>query len=289
MLAHTMLNVDEFESVFRAADKKRFTLKPPTAQKALVITDLNQVEHKRYLDAVKEFLTPLGNELIWSQASGTSQRSVESLLEMIDDENPDLICTYRNLYTEAWRWDFSLGVHLNALNRGTTLPVLVTPSPHTDAHLSWKGNRLDNVLVATDHLTGDDELVNWGIKITRKQGTLHLLHIEPTEILDRYLDAIGKIPELDTDIAKEKILERLLHEPTDYIESCKEALSKAEPHISLEGHIATGHRVSDYRSLINAQKADLLVFPTLEEDRIALHGVAYSLAVELVDLPLLMV
>ena len=34
---------------------------------------------------------------------------------------------------------------------------------------------------------------------------------------------------------------------------------------------------------------DLVVFPALEEDRIALHGAAYSLAVELVNTPLLMV
>jgi hypothetical protein len=47
--------------------------------------------------------------------------------------------------------------------------------------------------------------------------------------------------------------------------------------------------VKDYRATIDAQAVDLLVFPTLEEDRIALSGVAYSLALSVVDTPILMV
>ena len=38
-----------------------------------------------------------------------------------------------------------------------------------------------------------------------------------------------------------------------------------------------------------ALHVDVLVFPSLEEDRLALHGIAYSLAVELVTTPLLMI
>jgi len=71
--------------------------------------------------------------------------------------------------------------------------------------------------------------------------------------------------------------------------TAQSALAKAGEKLSVREHVLRGHRVADYRAIIEEHEVDLVVFPTLEEDRIALHGVAYSLAVELVETPLLMV
>ena len=74
-----------------------------------------------------------------------------------------------------------------------------------------------------------------------------------------------------------------------YIDTARKALEEGGITLDIAEHITTGHRVSSYRELVDEHDVDVLVFPTLEEDRIALHGVAYSLSVELITTPLLMV
>ena len=34
------------------------------------------------------------------------------LLALVEQERPDLICTYRHLHSGAWRWPYGLGEHL---------------------------------------------------------------------------------------------------------------------------------------------------------------------------------
>ena len=46
--------------------------------------------------------------------------------------------------------------------------------------------------------------------------------------------------------------------------------------------------VEDYRQLVVAGEIDLLVMNTREVDQLAMHGLAYTLAVELSDIPLLL-
>jgi hypothetical protein len=49
-----------------------------------------------------------------------------------------------------------------------------------------------------------------------------------------------------------------------------------------------GHRLSEYKRLIEEHGVDLLVFHTKDEDQLAMHGMAHPLAIELRDVPLLM-
>ena len=49
-----------------------------------------------------------------------------------------------------------------------------------------------------------------------------------------------------------------------------------------------GHRLTDYVSLIEKHEIDLLVFHTQQQEDLALGGKAYSLAVQLRDVPVLM-
>lgn len=284
-----MLNVDEFESVFRAADKKTFKLDKPDVQRILVISDLEDTELDDYVDAAKRLLVALPTEPEWIAKPGSSWSGVEGVLRLVEDHNPDLVVTYRNMNSDAWKWAYSLGVYLNALTRGTTVPVCVTPNPRAHPAMNWQHSRTDSVMVVNESLVGDDALINWGVAITRSEGTLHLTHMENDEIFERYIDAISKIPEIDTDTARETILDFLLREPKLYIETARKALEAAGITLDIAEHITTGHRVSSYRELVDEHEVDVLVFPTLEEDRIALHGVAYSLSVELVTTPVLMV
>ena len=61
--------------------------------------------------------------------------------------------------------------------------------------------KLERVLVVTDHLTGDDRLVNWGVHLCPESGRLVLAHVEDDHTYDRYIDVIGKLKNLDTDTA----------------------------------------------------------------------------------------
>ena len=49
-----------------------------------------------------------------------------------------------------------------------------------------------------------------------------------------------------------------------------------------------GHRLSEYRRLIEAHAVDLLIMNTKDDDQLAMHGMVYPLTVCLRDIPLLM-
>ena len=49
-----------------------------------------------------------------------------------------------------------------------------------------------------------------------------------------------------------------------------------------------GHHISDCQRLIERHHVDILVLNTKDEDQLAMHGLAYPLAIELRQLPLLM-
>jgi len=210
------------------------------------------------------------------------------VLDLMRELTPDLVCTYRNLLTDAWRWKYSLGVYLNAITRGFDFPVVVTPSPHALPVVECTRRSTSKVMAVTDHLTGDDALVNWALKITDPGGTLSLTHVEDADVFDRYIAAISKIPSIDTDNAREVILDQLLREPRDYMKSCIDALADDPVERRIEEVVTTARSVADYRAMLDEHGVNMLVFRTLEQDHIALHGIAYSLAVELTDTPLLM-
>ena len=282
-----MLNVDEFESVFRAADKKIFTHTAPSVSEILLISDLEGPELQAYVSACQTLLRPLGEKLKWSIHGNGAWSGVEGVLRLVEDATPDLIVSTRNLNSDAWRWAYSLGVYLNAMCRATSYPVVVTPNPRAYPSLPWKDGGADSVMVVDDHLTGDDRIVNWGAHLLQAGGTLHLSHMEHDEIFERYLDAISKIPEIDTETARETLRKHLLKEPTEYIESCVRGLEDLD--LNVVGHVVLGHRAADYAHLVEEHDVDLVLFPALEEDRIALHGVAYQLTVQLLTTPLMMV
>lgn len=286
--APRMLNVDEFESAFRAADKVSFRYVPPTVRRVLAIGDLTGTELDDWVDAGRRLLAALDPEVPWVVHGAGAWSGVEGILRLVEETSPDLIVSYRNLNSDAWRWAYSLGVYLNALTRGTTVPVVVTPNPRAYPAMSWQHSRTDSVMVVGDSLTGADALVSWGASLTRPGGKLHLAHLEHDEVFARYMRAISKIPEIDTETARQTLMAQLLKEPTEYIESAIERLTEAGLGLEVLKHVRMGHRVRDYEALVEEHEVDLLVFPTLEEDHLALHGVAYSLAVELVSTPLLM-
>ena len=296
-----MLTVDEFESRFRAADKAAFRLALPKVRSIAIVTDLPREgaapgpfrdaggNQDSFVQAVKNDLGVLGPDAAWVEINGDEYESVEGLIERVDRVDPDLVVTYRNLKDGSWRWPYSLGCFLNVLTRETKYPVLIVPNPNEVPDLDWRDVGTANVMVVTDHLAGDAELVNWGVRMTERGGTLWLTHIEDDVAFERYQTVISKIPTIPTDEARAAIREQLLSEPRDYIESTREVLHNSELSLNVESVIAMGHRVRDYLGLLEEHRVDLLCFHTNSDDQVALHGATYLLAVELRNLPILMI
>ena len=282
-----MSSVDQFASVFNAAAKTNFQYNPPVLKNALVVTDLESEGAARYTESSKSFFTKM--EGPWDVMGKGDFSTVKELLDTVESKKPDLIITYRHLHSEAWRWPYSLGEHLDVLIQATEPPVAIMPHPDREGIPEHAMKNTANVMAINDHLTGEDCLVNHAAHMTLSGGTLHLTHIEDDAVFDRYMEIISKIPEIDTDVARETIRTQLLNEPSAYIDSVEEALSHELPSIKIIKHISHGLQLDEYRKSVDEHKTDLVVVKAHDPDQQAMNATAYSIAVELRTTPLLIV
>ena len=115
-----------------------------------------------------------------------------------------------------------------------------------------------------------------------------MTHVEDLATFARYIETIGKVPEIDTSSAQQFLLEQLLREPRDYIDSCTQVLGSQGLPFQVESHVSVGNHLADYRRLVEEHDVDLLVLNTKDEDQLAIHGLAYPLTVELRRTPMLL-
>ena len=285
-----MTRVDQFESVFRSAVRTVFQPKPVEIDSVMVVCDGDGSDAEEFTARSHSFLGILDatENLRWLTVPGGEFGTVPELLERVEAERPGLICTHRHLHSESWRWPYTLGEYVDVLTQATTTPVLVMPHPKRPEFQKLAGRRPRSVMAMTDHLTGDHRLVNYAAHVTQPGGRLLLSHVEDDAIFERYMEAISKISTIDTDVAREEIRARLLKDPEDYIESCREGLARTSPELTIESIVTAGHHIQVYRRLVEEHEVDLLVMNTKDEDQLAMHGLAYSLAIELRTIPLLM-
>ena len=284
-----MTKIDQFESVFKSADKAVYTYDRPTFERVLLVTDLNDADAADIASRVRSFLTVVDDAgTQWNTLSGDDFSSVRSLLEDIEERKPDLIVTYRHLHSEAWRWPHSLGEYLDVMTQATSVPVLVLPHPDADRALPHSIKDTDRVMAITNHLTGDNRLVNMAVRFTEPGGTCWLTHVESQPVFERYMDAISKIPAIDTDVARESLAAQLLKEPRDFIAACRAEIDAQGLPVDIEEVVVMGRQVDEYGDLVAKREIDLLVLHTKDDDQLAMHGAAYVLAVELRGIPLLM-
>lgn len=285
-----MSTVDQFESVFKAAAKSTYLHENPPLNKVLLISDLDQSEALLYLKLVQQFFSSIlaGETIEWIILSKQDFDSVKNLLGKVEEHRPDLIITYRNLRSEAWRWPYSLGEYLDVLTQVTTTPVVVLPHPDRDDSSDLLASPPVNIMAVSGHMCGEGNLVKYASAFTPKGGKLILSHIEDKSTLERFLDAIEKIPEIDSDVARENVLNRLLKDAKDYSESASVGLNEAGLEIEVNVVAQVGRRLEDYRNLIEEGHVDLLVMRAKEDDQMAMHGMAHPLAVELRSVPILL-
>ena len=281
-----MTNLDQFESTFKSADKRLFSYETVSLRKLLLVTDADQPLATSFRSNVEQLLgsaTGIANPEL-DLLLGSDFNHVDRLLEQVTQHQPDLICTYRNLHVDIADHPYSLGGYLDVLTQASPIPVLVMPHPK----YNHPATPTQAVMAITDHLTGDDHLVSYAAALTASGGRLFLTHVEDLATFERYMETIAKIPEIDTDSARQLLLEQLLREPRDYIDSCSQVLTGREVPFRVESIVSAGHHLEDYRRLVNEHHVDLLVLNTKDEDQLAIHGLAYPLAIELRRTPLLL-
>ena len=286
--------LDEFESLFRSAIHEVFTFSPPVLNKALLVTDLDEAASKELLVKVQAFLSSIdsAHHVTWQIASrevwvGTDAPPVRVLLDLVDASGAQLIVTYRHLLGNLHDLPHTLGSVVDTLTQATPAPVLLLPPlarPDFDALL----RPTDRVMVVTDHITGDDHLVNWGVHFTHVDGTLFLAHIEDDATLERYLDVISKIRGIETDYARKEIPEKLLELPQRYLETVAGVLKKNHVPETVVPLVRLGHAITDYRKLLEEHDIDLLIVNTKDAQQSAMQAMAYALAVEIRHRPLLL-
>ena len=286
-----MSHVDQFESVFRSAVKPVFEYRSIDIRNVLIVTDLESQAAQAFRASVMKFLQfpTSGAERQFFVVTGNEYGTTGELLELLSRYTPDLICTYRNLQTDAWRFPHSLGGHLDVLLQKTAIPVIVLPHPVADYKAEHALHDTSDVMVVTDMDAVNDSLINYAAAMTNPQGNLYLTHVEDVRIFERYMDAISKIEVIDTEMARKRLGEQLLKEPDDYFRSCADILKQHHPRMRVNSLVIFSELVAEYRHQVNSRKIDLLVLSAKDERQHAMHSVAYPLAVELRQIPLLLI
>jgi len=286
-----MSKVDQFESVFRSAIHDVFVSRQIRFNTILIISDLELTQHNEFETKIKLFLKHINidSSCKWFSLLSDDYQTTHELVEKIEKLQPDLIFTYRNLQSSAWQFSHSLGEYLDVLVQKTNVPVVVVPHP-LDKDIYKRALINTNVVMAiTDHISSDDDLVNYAVQFTEKEGDLYLMHIEDVDTFDYYMDAISKISTIDTDDARSKVSAQLLKSPTEYIHSVKTILQQKNLAITIHKEVEFGHHLTEYRNYIERHKVDLLVMNTKDKEQMAIHGLAYPLVVELRSIPLLLI
>ena len=282
-----MSKVDQFESVFRAAERDIAEFTPLQCSKALLVTDLASDEIDAYWQSLSRFTEHLGS-LDCLKVGKADFSRVEETLKLLEAHQPELIFTYRNLHSEAWQFPHSLGEHLDVLCQKASCPILILPHPKAGYAAQHSLETPTRVIVLTDHLNHDISLLNMGASITAPGGTLALTHVEDAQVFERYMSAISKIPGIETDSARQLIGEQLLKSARDYATSCEKAIEASDLKIELTCEVDFGSRLEDIVHKIESQKANLLVMHNRDDDQLAMHGLAYPLVVEVRQIPILL-
>lgn len=287
-----MTRIDQFESAFLGAAKDLYRHTPVQIDHVVVLTDLNRDNAAAYGAQVREALAmlPASEARSWRFVPGPECATIGDVLAIVQRDEPGLVCTYRNLHSGAWRWPHSLSDHVEVLTQVTAAPVCLLPRP--DRAGRWDPPAVAPadfcVMAMTDHLAGDNALVDHAVAFAPTGGRLVLSHVEDERTFDRIIAAFAKIPEIDTEVARERLLYQLLREPQDYIGSVRRELAAVGVELEVGALVQLGQRLSTYKSLVESHGVDLLVLRAKDDDQLAMHGISYPLAVELRDIPLLL-
>jgi len=279
--------IDEFESMFRRATREAFAYVEIPIDSIMIIHDGTPERATQLSEELKQRIPRLNEVSEWRSLGAGEHPTVVEMMKRLDEHRTDLIVTYRHIGEEQLVPQHSLGVYVDILTQQTSIPVLVLPG--TARHpLPMFQDQCSRVMVVTDHISGDNRLINYGVRLCSPGGSVWLCHIEDDRVFRRYMDTIERIPEIDTDQARQLIEQQLLKDASDFIQTCIGTLQAEGPNIGLHPFVERGHHLKVFRDLIDKSEIDLLVTNTKDSDQLAMHGKAYSISVEFADVAMLL-
>lgn len=281
-----MSSIDQFESVFRSAVNPTYEPRPFPLQSVLLLSDLDDDAEREYLGDVERFFSGLASPPKITSLPKEQSVQIPELVRQVSELGPDLIVTHRHLHNEVAEHTYTLGDHIEVLTQVTDSPILLFP--HSNA---WPRERFiapSRVLVLTDHLTEHPQLVDAALAMLRTPGQLTLAHVEDESVFERYIHHISKIPEIDTEIARQLLEAKLLGEARRFIELTEAELKRQSLSVQVHAEVKMGHRLQSYVDLVKEHHIELVVMQTKDQDQVAMHGLSYPLSVELQHTPLLM-
>lgn len=283
---HHLGAIDEFESMFKRASREPFRYEEVAIPSIAVVTDGTAADPEQLIGELRSFLPRVDDRTTWHTIPGDAYRNVNELLDRVRELDPSLLVTSRCLDERELVPQHTLGVYVDVLTQVTTTPVLLLPGTAPEPH-PLPSEPCKEVMVVTDHISGDDRLINHAARFTSSDGTLWLVHIEDDVAFDKYSKAIERIPGIPTDETRQ-IAEQLLADADNFVETCRAELAEANVGFRVEKLVEFGHRIVRYRELAARQRVDLIVTNTKDEDQLAMHGLAYALSVELTNVPQLL-
>ncbi len=276
------MKIDDFESLFRSAAKPVFEYQEVRLNRVVLVSDLE--DPSALLEAVEAFFRQLDvatDHLALVTLGASDWPDVATLLERIRDISPELVLTHRLLRDDP-SLHHSLGSVVDTLTQAIETPVLLLPERLEDLR------PVQAVMVVTDHLTGDHRLVSWAVHLTPDSGRVVLAHIEEQPLLDHILEAIGRMQGVPTERTREQLEEKLLERPSDYIRAVAVELASRGIHERVVPVVRLGEPIAEYRKLAEEHGVGLLICNTKDPRQRAMEALSHALAVELRDLPLLL-
>ena len=289
-----MLDDFSFESQFRGAIRQRYTHESIDLDHILVVTDLPPQRAEQVVATCRRFLADcrgLANAK-WEVISEVTFPRLTDLTERLGSGTHDLVIAYRNLGESPRHPRNSLGTYVDNLTQATRVPVLLLPIREDDdadgTRLDKRLENTDRVLVVTDHLTEDPQLIRWGAELTQPGGRLILSHIEDESVFERYMRIVQKLPEIDDDIARTAIRARLLKEARDFCAEAARTLKALEYGIDVVSVVEMDVPLQGYRKWLHEHEVDLIVADAKDPNRYAMSGLTHALAVEFLTTPILL-
>ena len=284
------MHLDEFESQFKSAVKTPYVYEEISLGSIALVCDEDEAASAEMLKSVQRLAPPLAShpEPRWKVFGRDSFTTVSDLLLKLGDFGADLVVAERNLKLDhADNLIYGLTNYIDALTQVMEAPLLLLPSrSHPDGGRQYATPRV--IMVETSHLTGDHRLINWGVRFAEPDGSLYLTHIEDGAAFAKTSDAISRIPEIDTQLAEQTLHDTLLKLPHDFVRSARASLQSKFPGMKVEEIVRFGTALSDYQSIVDEKAIDLLILNTKEAGQLAMNGMAYAMAVEFKDRPLLL-
>ena len=121
-----MVDLDRFESQFRAAVKERPVFERPDVRSVLIITDAARVAADEIEARVRRFVDVLSPDAqTWRTLDASEIDGVKGMLDHVERAMPDLIVSYRHLFEDDKDLPHSLGTYADMLIQALTTPVLL--------------------------------------------------------------------------------------------------------------------------------------------------------------------